>query len=172
MNFFKKYYSFDSYPIKVDFVKLTHLEPSQQEQFIKQAGLWATKNWQYIFPTITDWEADVRKFQENFYFAIYAGQPVGMFALKVLDEYQAFRRPLMVQTLFYVYVDERVRSLSVGKQITKEAERIAREQGMDMVVLQTTKPSLNSFYQKNGYRCVCDSQFYGQTVSNLMLSLS
>ena len=172
MHFFKTHSVFDSYPIKVDFVKLTDLERSQQDQFIKQAGLWATQNWQYIFPTIPDWEADVRKFQDNFYFAIYAGQPVGMFALKSIDEYQNFIKPLKVQTLFYVYVDERVRSLSVGKQITKEAEKIAREQGANMVVLETTKPSLNSFYKKNGYSYVCDSQFYGQTVSNLMLSLN
>lgn len=163
---------FNNSAITVRFVKLSDLALPEQDALIKQAGIWATKNWQYIFPTIEDWEADVRKFKENFYFAIYADQPVGMFALTVLDEYKNYPRPLDVQTLFYVYVDERVRGHSVGRQILKQAKIIAESEGADMIIGATTKPSLNALYQKYGCQFICDSEFYGQTVSNLMLKLN
>jgi len=58
---------FSSSPITVEFIKLTELELAQQDKWIKQADEWATKNWQYIFPTIADWEADIRKFKEELY---------------------------------------------------------------------------------------------------------
>ena len=95
-----------------------------------------------------------------------------MFALRVLDKYKSYPRPLDVQTLFYVYVDERVRGFSLGRQILKQAKIIAKSEDTDMIIGATTKPSLNALYQKHGWQFVCDSEFYGQTVSNLVLKLN
>src|SRR5258708_3599543 len=103
-SFFKSCSLLDSCHIEVSFVKLADIkDQTQKDKLIKQAGVWATKNWQHIFPSIPDWEEDVRKYQECFYFAMYTNfakygkQPVAMFAMHTLDEYKNYSRPMDVQ---------------------------------------------------------------------------
>ncbi len=178
MRFFKSKIGgeFDSYPVKVEFYKLTELSPVEQDKLLKQAGIWAKDAWQYDLPLFKNWneyhwELSIRRVAEALYFAIYAYQPVGMFSLTDLVEYQCYPRPLKVKSLGSVYVDSRVRSLGIGRQILKKAELLAQKQHTDMIVLQTTKPSLNLFYKKQGYEYVCESHFDHQPLSSLSFKL-
>ena len=107
--------------------------------------------------------------KDHTYIGLYAGQPVAMFVLfdKTMDP--ALRTK--VSELTYVYVDKRCRDLGFGQQVVTEAKRIAIASGNTCIMLDTLKPRLDRFYEKQGASVVAEGQLFSHPTEVLAMRI-
>jgi GNAT superfamily N-acetyltransferase len=154
--------------------KLRYLKLADNPELLNQAAEWGEKEWGYlrVFPGIDKRKALINDLKSNFYIAMYDKQPVGMFALvdKAPLAKKLFEKnpQLKMKKLTYFYVHESLRGLGIGKAMLKEAKRIAAGENA-IIVLDTLKPNLNSFYEKSGAKVLCEDKSLGAPTTLLRI---
>ncbi len=135
--------------------------------WLEQIAKWVEEKWGYIrgFPGIAFRTEKIAAIQNHFFCVTYANQLIGMFAL--LD-YPSVGK-IKAKELMYVYIDESFRGFGIGRQIIEEAKNKCREQGAQMIILDTLNPNLNHFYENCGASVVCESTLLGHPTSLLRI---
>jgi len=139
---------------------------------------WTESEWGYIRNKgVTARATITHGLKEYFYVAMFAGIPVGMFALfdhafhdDILNSADTEKLP-DVRELMYVYVDKSYRGLGFGKQIIEEAKRIAVESGAAFIQLDTLRPGLNRMYEKLGAERLCEHQLFSHSTDVFTIRL-
>lgn len=161
---------------------------SDEMKYLEQVAIWTEKQWGFLRnnPGIEKRKELTKAIKDNLYLIIYAGQPVGMFALhnhevlsvvETLQSNEETKEPtskvvkVKAKELTHVYIDKRVRGMGLGGRMIEAAKKIAKEQGVELVLLDTLNPNLNKFYEKHGAKVICDSQFLSHPSTMLRIKL-
>lgn len=145
--------------------KLTFTKLSECMDCIPIAAQWTEDEWGYIRNKGVEFRAEIlRSLSDSIYVGTFAGTPVALFGL--LEH--SFHRDLAKATnklpntfeLMYVFVEKEYRGLGFGKQIIEEAKSVASQSGANLILLDTLKPTLNRFYEKQGAELVCGGRLF------------
>jgi len=155
---------------------LKFIKLSDCMQHLTTAATWAENEWGYIRNKGVAFREDVfRNLSDNIYIATFCDKPVGMFALinkrtsrlLLTDIHKA---PHILE-LMYVYVDKDYRGLGFANQLIKMAKMLAHASGANLIMLDTLKPNLNSFYQKHGAEVLCEGELFSHGTDVLSIKL-
>ncbi len=144
--------------------------------YVPLAAQWAEGEWGYIRNMGVEYRTRVMcDLSQYVYIGLFAEKPVAMFALLERkfspDLVAATDCPIHARELMYVYVDKNYRGFGFGKQIIDEAKQLAKQAGATLILLDTLKPSLNRFYEKQGARIVCESELFSHATDVLKISV-
>lgn len=129
---------------------------SEKPKYLKQAAIWAEAAWGYLEDFKGTLEDDIKEHADRFYIVTYNNEMIGMFGLY---QYHSLSSKLVIDELNYVYIHPNFRKLGFGKEMIERAKEISRhENHADLLILETTNPELNKFYEKSGAKFVCDSR--------------
>jgi len=153
---------------------------SHNSDWIHVATNWSSE---HSTGLIADEEGFVEA-NKNFYYMLVYGknefaQPIGMFALfdipidPIIKAISINNKPPIIKELNCVYISKNFRGLGIGATLIREAKKIAKDLGADMIVFDTLNPNLNHFYKKNGAKVICESRYpKGERNSNPTTVLS
>ena len=159
--------------------KLTFINLADHMEHLPIVATWAEGEWGYIRKLGVEYRRGVMdSMRDHVYVGMYAGKPVGMFALLPEDEFHAdFLRlrgatqALRVRKLMYVYVAEEFRGCGFGRQIIDEAKRLAIEAGANLILLDTLKHGLNRMYEKQGAELLRESDLLSYPTEELVMRI-
>ncbi|MBS0286267.1 MAG: GNAT family N-acetyltransferase [Proteobacteria bacterium] len=134
--------------------------------WLEQAAKWSENKWGYLrnFPGIEKRKELIEEMKDDFYIITYANQPIATFVLKDANIPDT-------KKLTYVYVDESFRGLGIGVQLVEFAKDVCRQQGAQMIVLDTLTPNLDRFYEQRGAKLVCEDRALGHPTSLFRMSI-
>ena len=149
--------------------KLTFTRLTDCVDLASLAAKWIEDEWGYIRNKGVEFrEGLLRSMSDDVFIGKFAGQPLAMFALLNHsfhdDLVAATDRLPHVRQLMYVYVEKDYRGLGFARQIIEEAKRLAREDGADLILLDTLRPELNRMYEKRGAKVVCEHQLFSYPI--------
>jgi GNAT superfamily N-acetyltransferase len=157
--------------------QLTFTKLKDCMQHLSTAAQWAEGEWGYIRNMGVAFRKDaLASLKDNVYIGTLAEMPVAMFALLEHSFHEdiagaTHRLPHMYK-LMYVYVAEDYRGFRFGKQIIQEAKRVAAAAGKDLILLDTLKPKLNSFYEQYGAEVISEGQLFSYPIEVLTMRVS
>ena len=123
---------------KIKFCLLQH-----HPEFFNIVVLWTKNTWGYMNGFNNTENAEIASIKHNLYIALYANQPIGMFALNTEKTPCAH--------LTHVYVESSFRCLGVGSALIAKAKELAQIKNAKNIVFETTtSPALYGFYQRRG----------------------
>lgn len=157
--------------------QLTFTKLSDCMQHLSTAAQWAEGEWGFIRNKGVAFRKNVlTSLKDNVYIGTLAGVPVAMFALLEhsfhKDIAAVTQRLPHMHELMYVYVAEDYRGFRFGKQIIQEAKRVSAEAGKDLILLDTLKPKLNSFYEQYGAEVICEGRLFSHPTEVLTMRVS
>lgn len=151
---------FTTFRPKLSFEKLS----SCSQEHIRTAATWIENEWGYIRNKGVEERIKIlHELKDSVYIGFYGKHPVALFAVFPHEHLQGHSE------LMYVYVDEQLRGLGLGKQIINQAKLVSSQMQADNIVLDTLKTSLNGYYCKFGARVVCESRLYGEPTDILVM---
>lgn len=145
--------------------KLKFVRLSQCPEHIPLAAKWAEDEWGYIRNKGVEYRKDVLSgMKEYVYIGTLQNQPVAMFVLyekKMCPEFNVGKHKApLISELMYVYVDKPYRGLGFGQQIITAAKKQTKLVESEFILLDTLKPGLNRFYEKNGAKVIAENQLF------------
>lgn len=163
-----------SFAIKQHKIKFTPLVNCLQHLDI--AAAWAEGEWGYIRNKGFDYRRNVLSGLKNHvYIGTLNNQVVAMFVLFEKEMSSEFKvgkhKTPHVSELMYVYVDEPYRGLGFGLQIINEARQLAKLAKSEFILLDTLKPGLNRFYEKNVAEVIAENQLFSHPTEVLAMRL-
>lgn len=155
-------------------------------KYLKLVTNWFTDEWGYLHDKDKPREEVIKerglRFAENadkIYLAFYGDLVVGAFRVEekefpkepISRQIRREGRPLKVSEIWFIYVDPICRNLGVGRQILQKIKQLSEEMGVNMILLETLKPSLNQLYKTEGAKVVCENYLnsYPTDVLNIRL---
>lgn len=134
---------------------------SMNMKHLEQAAIWADGAWGYLDNFQNNSIDDIRAHADRFYVALYNGQMIGMFGLY---QHHSLNNSLVIDELNYVYIHPNFRNFGFGRRMIEQAKLISKEKHQaDIIIIETTNPKLNKFYEKLGAKFVCDSHTFNTT---------
>lgn len=89
----------------------------------------------------------IESYKHSSYIGFYAGHPVGFFTLSLTKTSSDVK-------LSNVFIEKNYRGLGFAHQVIQYAKTIAKHFGFQNLLLETSKPELNSLYKKHGAKPV------------------
>lgn len=137
---------------------------------------WAEDEWGYIRNKGVEYRMRVMdQIKHNLYVGTLCGKPVAMFALFQYEFDPAVARVFnetdRVSELMYVYVDKDYRGLGFGRQLIEISKLMSSNDGNDVMIFDTLKPSLNRLYEKFGADVICEGRLFSYPTDVLSMRL-